>query len=274
VGDVVHVQMGMYGTVKVKAAGGANNAWTGGPAYDREFNWLMSEMDEAWHDNPPVHDTVTETVEIPPYLPNYFLINGRSETQLPGDSGIVVRGAVNEHIYLRLTNIGFNDDRITFPATLHAQVIDSDGRPLPSAVTTDTLYVSPGERYGVMLDPDAEFTSTIQVDYIDLNTGVILNTQTPPVIIQGFAGVQEQRTQEFLVRPVPTDGPLELICPAIDRRTMIMLHDMGGRSVPLLHRIELSTGRALLDLKGLVAGTYDLQVQCGEKLFSQRIVVH
>ena len=273
VGDVVHVQMGMYASVKVKGAGGANTAWTGGPTYDRDYGWLMSEMDEDWHDNPPVHDDSTDTVVIPPYEPNYFLINGKSETQLPPDSAIVVRGAVNERIYLRLTNIGFNDNRITFPASLHAQVIDSDGRPLPNAVDTDTLEVSPGERYGVMLTPDAEFNGTIQVQYIDLNTGIVLNTQTPPVIIEGFVGVNGPVVPEFSVHPVPASGPLYVDCPSIDGRSRITLYDARGAAVPVIHPAIITPGHATLNISGIASGTYYLQLQCGEKLFAERIVV-
>jgi FtsP/CotA-like multicopper oxidase with cupredoxin domain len=86
VGDVLHVQMGMYGLVIVHAAGGAVTAWTGGPAFNREYAWLCSEMDEYWHDSIPEHDPLTDTLHIPPYEPDYFLINGKSETQLASDT--------------------------------------------------------------------------------------------------------------------------------------------------------------------------------------------
>ena len=77
VADVVHVQMGMYGLLIVKAANGVQTAWTGGPAFDKEVHWLMTELDSSWHFNVPSHDPIVDTVNIPPYLPTYFLVNGK-----------------------------------------------------------------------------------------------------------------------------------------------------------------------------------------------------
>jgi FtsP/CotA-like multicopper oxidase with cupredoxin domain len=273
VGDVVHVQMGMYALVIVKAAGGVNNAWTGGPAYDREFAWLMSEMDQAWHDDPPQHDSISETVNIPPYEPDYFLINGRSETQLAPDSSIHVRGAVGEKIYMRLANIGFNDDRVIFPTSLDAEVIDSDGRALISSIFTDTVVISPGERYGVMLSLTEEFTGSIIVEYVDMNTDNVLNTQHAPVTIQGFVGIAAQEQPEFHVSPLPTNGPLLISATGINSRSIIRLFDQNGRAVPLSRPVEISLGQASLDLTGTTPGTYHLQLQCGTRFYAQQIVV-
>ncbi|MBA3899568.1 MAG: multicopper oxidase domain-containing protein, partial [Bacteroidetes bacterium] len=128
VGDVVHVQMGMYGLIIINAKDGKNEAWTNGPAYSKDYAWLMTELDKSWHDTVPEHDHQTGLIVLPPYQPDYFLINGKSKQQL-NDSSISVAGAVGEKIYLRLSNIGFFNNTVIFPASLKAEIITSDGRP-------------------------------------------------------------------------------------------------------------------------------------------------
>ena len=184
VADVVHVQMGMYGLIVVKAAGGVNTAWTGGPAYDREVHWLTSELDSAWHFNVPSHDPIADTVNIPPYLPTYFLVNGKSEWQLANNDSVAVSGVAGQKIYLRLANIGFYNNKIIFPAALGAVVIDSDGRPLPNPLSGDTVYVQPGERYGVMLSPSSALEDSVPIHFVNMNTGLVENTQWAPIHIQ------------------------------------------------------------------------------------------
>ena len=70
---VVHLQLGMFGAFVVKAAGGANNAWTGGPAFDKDYTWVLSDVDKSWHDNIPSGGA------IPTFEPDYFLVNGKAK---------------------------------------------------------------------------------------------------------------------------------------------------------------------------------------------------
>ena len=105
--DVLHLQMGMYGLLIIKAANGAKTAWTGGPAYTKEYAWLTSELDKFWHDTYEVIDAGhSNSLKHPKYLPKYFLINGKSQQQLE-DTTISLSGNVGDKIYLRLANIGF-----------------------------------------------------------------------------------------------------------------------------------------------------------------------
>lgn len=209
VGDVVHVQMGMYGLIIVRAAGGANTAWTGGPAFNQQKAWLFSEIDEAWHDNPPQHDSTNAFIELPPYEPDYFLINGLAQQELE-DSTTKIVGAVNEKIYLRTAGIGFFNTRIIFPSSLQSEIIDSDGRPLPQAIQSDTLEVMPGERYGVMLIPSQEFEGTIEVQYINMNTDSVWHSEYVPVSIQGTYQVKELLQPIVEVFPNPVNDVLNL----------------------------------------------------------------
>ena len=183
VADVLHVQMGMYGLIVVKPRDGSNTAWTGGPAFDRAYNWILSEVDPVWHDTIPKHDAIADTVHIPPYHPKYFLINGKSETQLPVNDSIVIKATAGQTIYLRAGSIGFFYERLIFPSWMYARKIDSDGRPLDEAIQNDTIEIAPGERFGILLDAQSVQSDNINIEFLNMNTDSVWSTQHVPVII-------------------------------------------------------------------------------------------
>jgi len=208
-GDVVHVQMGMYGLVVVKAANAAKTAWTGGPNYDSEYAWLNSEIDKKWHDSIPAtdHDSTQvghEIFMIPKYNPTYFLVNGKSKQQIKADSLTCIKSEQNKTIYLRVGNIGNMQNRINFPKKLNAKIIDSDGRPLPTTFSSDSIWVSPGERYGVLLQSSDIFDDSISVEYINMNTHRSIATEWVPVIItktNSIADINVYNTLQIFPNP-------------------------------------------------------------------------
>jgi FtsP/CotA-like multicopper oxidase with cupredoxin domain len=204
VADVVHVQMGMYGLIVVKPRDGSNTAWTGGPSFDRSYNWLLSEVDPVWHDSIPKHDPITDTVQIPSYQPKYFLVNGRSETQIPKDDSTTIRAVPGQTVYLRIGAIGFFYQRIIFPSWMQARKIDSDGRPLSDAIENDTLEIAPGERYGVLLNASGEHTDSIAVEFINMNTDSVWSVQHVPVVIKPASVTSDPKeTTRLSVYPNP-----------------------------------------------------------------------
>ena len=255
VADVVHVQMGMYGLIVVKAKDGKNTAWTNGPTYDKEYKWLTSELDKRWHDTVPVHDPAVDSVHIPPYKPHYFLVNGKSHQQIVADDSISVSGAQNQFIYVRVGNIGFYDNNIVFPSYLNANIIASDGRPLPTSVRSDTLHISPGERYEVMLNPSLQKQDTIRVYYVNMNTHMAEGMEKIPVNIQGMAAIKNMTVNEnntFTVYPNPATAVLH-----VKLKTPIntlFIYDALGRlteKIAVNERDELS-----IDLNNLPKGLY------------------
>ena len=202
VADVLHVQMGMYGLIVVKPQDGSNTAWTGGPSFDHSYNWILSEVDPFWHDSIPKHDPVADTVHIPPYLPKYFLINGKSETQLPLNDSTVIRAAPGQTVYLRVGSIGFFYERLIFPSWMHARKIDSDGRPLDNAIQNDTVEIAPGERFGVLLDAPSIRSDNINVEFVNMNTDSVWSTQHVPVII-GSASVGKNEIETHTLSAFP-----------------------------------------------------------------------
>lgn len=189
--DVIHVQMGMYGLVIVRPKDSSQTAWSGGPHYDKSVSWLMSEIDSVWHRNIPKHDTVADTIHVPPYRPSYFLVNGKSESQIASDTTIPIIASSGNEIYVRLANIGFYYNRVIFPSSVKARKIDSDGRPLANSIESDTVEVAPGERYGVMLTMPAQLSDSVKIEYVNMNTDSVWDTQrisivgsTPSAVIE------------------------------------------------------------------------------------------
>jgi len=216
VASTIHVQAGMYGLIIVRPPNGSNTTWNGGYEYTQEHSFFLSEIDTAWHtDSVLLHDhdsTLTiHQVEIPKFDPQFFLINGLSDQQLI-DSNTVFNSAVGQIDYTRLTNIGFCGVRVIFPPELNARIIASDGRPLPAEEISDTVYLFPGERFGVLTDPSIEFTGQITFDYIDMNTMMVKNAQVIPVNISGFAGGNEVEIETFDLKlsPNPFKEKLEV----------------------------------------------------------------
>ena len=233
VADVVHVQMGMYGLIVVRAAGGLKNAWTGGPAYNKDYKWLMSEVDSVWHYHIPKHDTIADTIHVPKYIPNYFLINGECGAEINNDDSINIKGAQGEKILMRLANIGFLTNRIIFPPWLNAQIIDSDGRPLPNMIINDTCYIMPGERYSVMLISNIQTNGLVKVDYIDMNTGTTVFTNNVPVNINGVIGIRERENIKdlFSLYPNPVTNILQIYSSKDFSKCTIEIIDTFGQVI-------------------------------------------
>ncbi|MCH2225340.1 MAG: multicopper oxidase domain-containing protein [Crocinitomicaceae bacterium] len=207
VASSIHVQAGMYGSIIVKPSDGSNTTWNGGYEYTNENSYFCSEIDTTWHNDSVLehdHDTTItiHQVSIPKYKPQFFLINGLSDQQLI-DENVTFNSVVNQIDYTRLTNIGYCGLRVFFPPALNARIIDSDGRPLPVEEISDTVYLYPGERYGVLTDASMEFSGEITFDYIDLNTMGVKNTQVVPVSISGDVDLEEFEKELFNFKVVP-----------------------------------------------------------------------
>lgn len=271
--DVVHVQMGMYGLLIVKAAGGVKTAWTGGPAFHSSYNWLTSELDKAWHDSIPV--VINDTLKVPEFSPHYFLVNGKSEQQIDQDDSIKIKGGENEIIYVRIANIGYFRNKVIFPAALNAKIIDSDGRPLPVAIAKDTFEVMPGERYGVLLTPLSQFTDSASISYINTNTDSIWNTQHIPVTISGIYSVGDIDINNTLnVYPNPAKDHVNLIL-SIQKKyenTTYSIVNSLGQTV-LEGKKSFVSNKLDIDISSIPAGLYFIQIHADQSFYSKKLIV-
>lgn len=208
VGSPIHLQAGMYGMVIVRPTdGNLLLNWDGGESYDREFALLNSEVDTVWH-----NDTILDHVHdplMPVYVPNtfkpqYFLINGKSDSQL-ADPANYLTALQNEKVYMRLVNIGYYGIRYIFQANVNARTVASDGRPLPSEQISDTVEVLPGERYETFLQLGTDPFYPFVVEFFNLNTNEVESTQT--VTIQtSMLETDELENNAITIFPNPSEG--------------------------------------------------------------------
>ena len=247
--SVLHVQGGMYGLLIVKPKSNPNLTWENGYEFDNEYAWLMSEVDTNWHHDSIInhpHDPQAMTHMILDYKPQHFMVNGKSEAQLDATPIIA---SVGEKVYMRLANIGYYANHVIFPSGMNAQIISSDGRPLPNVVNSDTVKVYPGERYGVLLEADAEFNDVVQIDYVNLNTQQITNTQEVDLTVEGFIGVEELTNVQNLVYPNPASNEVRL---PLEGTWSVC--DLTGREVAKLHSEDVN-----YSVSHLKKGTYVLR---------------
>ena len=180
--STIHVQAGMYGVIIVEPSNGQNNTtWVGGESFDRDILLTMSEIDTNWHTDAVLdheHDPVNPIPVFVPenYTPQYFLVNGLSETQLADPLNHSTVG-VNEDVFMRLVNIGYYGVRYIFPNSVNARTISSDGRPLPQAYINDTIEVLPGERYGTLIQTGTADFYDVEIEYFNMNTQLIESSQ-------------------------------------------------------------------------------------------------
>ncbi|MCW3126902.1 MAG: hypothetical protein JWO03_2560 [Bacteroidetes bacterium] len=273
VADVIHVQMGMYGMIVVKAANGASTAWTNGPYIHHDYKWLTSEIDRHWHDSIPYHDLIVDTVHIPPYHPGYFLVNGKAQQEIAADDSIRIHGMVSEPIYVRLANIGFYSNRVIFRHSLHAKVIDSDGRPLPSEISSDTVEVMPGERYGVLLQPLYEDSGFVEVQYVNMNTALSEHSEFVPVTISGvWNGIHTIGTSENIrLFPNPTRemGWNLAFDDGVPKNASYAIYDVSGR---VLNERKITSAEEHIETHSLPAGVYILKIQTDSGITTRKLM--
>lgn len=273
--SVLHVQMGMYGSIVVHAAGGASTAYTGGPAFHKDYLWLMSEMDSYWHDSIPGAAFMEDDFQVPPYRPDYFLVNGLSETQLV-DSTVAITAMVGENVYLRLSNIGYYMDEVALPSDMSPTILSVDGRPIPPH-QADTIRLVPGERYEVMLTPTQQLAYTADIRYLDMNNLAVHDVQQVPITISGIleAPSASGTNDEIQAWPNPASGDLWVRFPSgATGRATLALSTMDGREVRSMHA-SVSSGTDLrVDLEGIAPGAHFLKVTLKGSVNVLKVIVN
>jgi FtsP/CotA-like multicopper oxidase with cupredoxin domain len=214
VASTIHVHAGMYGLIIIRPSDGSNTTWNGGHTYVQEHAYILSEIDTTWLRDSVLlhrHDTsvaITE-VKLPKYDPQFFLINGFSDQQL-ADEEVKFESNIGQVDYIRFANVGYCGLRVIFPPELDARIISSDGRPFDEIEKADTVYLYPGERYGVLTEPRSEFKGQIRFEYLDLNTMRLRNTQMVPVNVNDAVGVHELNENEFPFKILPNPSSQEV----------------------------------------------------------------
>ncbi len=253
VATVLHVQFGMYGSLIVEPK--SKGVLAPGYNYNRDFNLLFSEADKSWFDNKPKHstgDSVHAKFHIPKYEPDYFMVNGNGKQLI---DTLVMRP--DENVLIRLSAVGYYQNLVRFPSDITATLVTSDGRALPNKPDIDSLFLTPGERYGVLLSPIGKTSGNIVVEYQDMNNGSTKAIEVVPFTWDETLGLNNaQNKNEVSVFPNPAREKLNInFLSFSDIRTFKIINNQG---MTVMEQIvsNFSNGTIEVDISQFSSGVY------------------
>lgn len=258
----LHLGVGMYGMMIAKNFPDTTRLYTGGPGFNKEYTFMMTDMDTAWNNSPLSPGLLNG------YIPNYFMINGYSDWMMFNRPGQIIEANAGDSICLHLGNLGYTTTRFTFPAGSNPTVYLSDARILPVPFSSDTLRVYPGERYEVILRPTTAISDWIEVEYL----GAILNDSLGTNYI-GFNQYVHPTSIESPVAPIgslggifpnPATNSFSMEIPAGINKVQIFTAD--GKLAKELDAVE---GMNQFECSDLTSGLYF--VKCGD--YTQKLVI-
>ena len=193
----LHFQMGLLGPLIVDPKpnkDGKVPAYEGGPTYDVEKIWAISDVDPRWHTLEHGAGLCGEDVGLNIFEPKYFMISGvPTRVGVPSTAARVAAKA-GQKILLRLINAAYSPVRITIDG-LEAHIISVDGHPLDRP-WNDWISVGPkGEqrslnmatatRFDVLIDLGSEANRLqrgsfkVHIEHFDWVTWKRHNAGTP-----------------------------------------------------------------------------------------------
>jgi FtsP/CotA-like multicopper oxidase with cupredoxin domain len=88
---------------------------------------------------------------------------------------VAVTMSRGQRLLVRYICAGYLPQRIRFGG-LTAQIVASDGRPLPRPVSVTSIDAVSAERYDCIIQPTSRGTYTVTIDIQDWITGAVLGT--------------------------------------------------------------------------------------------------
>ena len=170
VDTVLHYDMGMHGTIIIRPkSGNIEEAWDGGPTFTQEYVWQMGTFDTTWRST---NVSGAQTIR---YRPDVFMINGVNGETAKNDPTVAITANAGEKVLIRLNQTSYQGAKVDFGG-IPFEVIASDGRPAASAPTVTSLYLTPGERYDILLTMPSSGTYNATVSYYDNRGENIIGT--------------------------------------------------------------------------------------------------
>lgn len=201
---VLHQQMGMYGGIIVMPADSTHQnlpfspeakygeTAASVPTFARQYFWVLSEVDKAWHDKAAAGDfgDSTQFAYFTQYNPKHFFMANynidvstlKTSDGLHTGRGIVktakdgLAGKAGDTLLIRLGNLGYWNKRVTLGG-LKFDIVSTDGKPMRNASHAlsplkDQVSVEagPGERYDLMVKlpaVTANTTYTAKVEFLN-----------------------------------------------------------------------------------------------------------
>ena len=264
----IHVQAGMYGLFIVESKE-KGKTWTDGYSYEREVEWLTSELDIDWHSDSMILDSYEEEAhknKILDYDPSYFLLNG-SEVSLDSSNSIPVYSDMKT--YLRLANIGNYVNKITFPEQVSVEVISSDGRPFDEKEISNEIWVFPGERFGVLLTANDIVFENIQIDYLDMNSLQAKGTLEQKLIYDQAMSINEALSLNSIdLYPNPVSEKLVIRSLSASKGEYSII-DIQGKVIQIG---ELGKGLNEINLEDVQDGIHFVEIRMGQTNYRHKII--
>lgn len=254
----LHLMMGMYGSFIVHSDQ-PDEIYPGGPTFDREYDFLGSELDKSLNDDFMSNGSPHSDEH------RHFLLNGLQKHQLYEDEKNVVVLNRGDRVLLRLINIGFDVHDYHFPSGIKATVYTGDGRPLPKSFITDNLQLYPGERYSVILETEEEnFEGNIVVNYLKMyrlkyaeTNHIGINNDSYPVATETL---KNEEYSGLKVYPVPARNHIN-IKNLPPNTYSIDIVSIAGK----VFTFPISEDE-IIDISGLAPGFYVIKVTGGKNL--------
>lgn len=242
----LHLTMGMYGMIVINYSD--DQLFEEGPMFDKEYPFLFSDCERAVNDFPagafPFHEI----------RPDYFMVNGKSGTQLEDASGLQVIYEEGDDVALRLGNIGYSKVVVQFESEHNAVAWMSDGRELPEPISLSALEIYPGERFSVIIAPNNGTTTPIEVEYYSMVNRELESVNSIPLIIDD-SFIDENNGQDYLtIYPNPGIGLFHF-----ESKDGGILRVLASDGREVLQKTIL-VGKNQLDFSQLSPGTYLIKV--------------
>lgn len=179
----INREMGMYGALRVGPAGGGNTAWTGGPAFNFQRTWVVSEMDKTrWNDVAGAGGTVSTAT----YKPNYFLMNGKGGFDAMADANSTIDGNVTQTALVRIVNAGQFSHSLHFHGN-HFKVLSVNGvRKSSPFQELDVINIPPMGTADVLyyLNQPGDYPMHVHTAQMENANGVYLNGVATMIVMR------------------------------------------------------------------------------------------
>lgn len=181
VDTVVHMEMGMMGSIVVRPPGGESLVYANGPAFDKEYIWQLHTFDSTWHKSGHI---VSGPANVR-YRPDFFMINGMDGGNLLTDTTVAVTASAGQAVLIRLVNFGYLTAEVWLGGHTFS-IVASDGRPMRKNVVkkaAETLIIGAGERYEILLDPATPGTFAPEVRYYNALGTLVLGKAATSLVV-------------------------------------------------------------------------------------------
>lgn len=171
-----NLQAGMFGIITIREREALETK------KEDEVVWCSHEIDTNWHTNEIMNGTNTtrnDSLVLPAYQPNYFLINGKLVNKINGLQSLQFR---KDSIILRVVNAGLYTHEIEFPMAMHPKIMFGNTSNCIKTSETTKVVLPSKETMEIQLSlADLKGNESISYTYVDPKIGKVRHKVKIPV---------------------------------------------------------------------------------------------